>query len=153
MVTFLACLYIPDQYSIHRMCSKEMSQQDLGWKMHWCLLFIGWRTKEKAAFFSPKSFADGVWNNGLGVVGFVKEAGESMDLFEVVNHHKIQNRFSMLQYSLISNLWGVSNWRSSISTELGWLLWSILGEHGSNQPGKSMDDFHDFGDFGLEGGR
>jgi len=32
------------------------------------------KNQEKAAFFSPKSFADGVWNNGLGVVGFVKEA-------------------------------------------------------------------------------
>ena len=30
--------------------------------------------EEKAAFFTPKSFADGVVNNGLGVVGFVKEA-------------------------------------------------------------------------------
>ncbi|CAK9050676.1 Protochlorophyllide reductase A [Durusdinium trenchii] len=29
---------------------------------------------EKAAFFTPKSFADGVVNNGLGMVGFVKEA-------------------------------------------------------------------------------
>ena len=42
-----------------------------------------------------------------------------VDFFEVVKQYKIQNRFSMLQYSLISNLWGVSNWRSSISTELG----------------------------------
>mmetsp|Transcript_50782 Transcript_50782/g.94954 ORF Transcript_50782/g.94954 Transcript_50782/m.94954 type:complete len:725 (+) Transcript_50782:76-2250(+) len=32
------------------------------------------KTQEKAAFFTPKSFADGVVNNGLGVVGFVKEA-------------------------------------------------------------------------------
>eukprot|EP00439_Symbiodinium_sp_Y106_P056544 s8327_g7.t3 len=32
------------------------------------------KTAEKAAFFTPKSFADGVVNNGLGMVGFVKEA-------------------------------------------------------------------------------
>ena len=32
------------------------------------------KTQEKAAFFTPKSFADGVVNNGLGVIGFVKEA-------------------------------------------------------------------------------
>ena len=63
-----------------------MSQKNwVGRSNNWRLLFwwrkpsfFGWRTKEKAAFFSPKSFADGVWNNGLGVVGFVKEAGDEI---------------------------------------------------------------------------
>ncbi|CAJ1335235.1 unnamed protein product [Effrenium voratum] len=32
-----------------------------------------YKQQEKAAFFSPKSFLDGVVNNGLGVFGFVKE--------------------------------------------------------------------------------
>ena len=42
--------------------------------------------KKPAKFFSPKSFAEGVFNNGLGVVGFIargatsgKEFSERMD--------------------------------------------------------------------------
>ena len=33
-------------------------------------------------FFSPKSFAEGVVNNGLGVVGFVRQAMKADDAFE-----------------------------------------------------------------------
>jgi len=29
--------------------------------------------EKKVEFFSPKSFLDGVWNNGLGVIGFVMQ--------------------------------------------------------------------------------
>jgi hypothetical protein len=32
--------------------------------------------KEKAKFFSPQSFLDGVINNGLGVVGFITESAK-----------------------------------------------------------------------------
>lgn len=38
--------------------------------------------KEKAKFFSPQSFLDGVINNGLGVVGFVTEAAKVNDEFK-----------------------------------------------------------------------
>lgn len=39
--------------------------------------------KEKSAeFFSPKSFLDGVVNNGLGVVGFVQVALKADDEFD-----------------------------------------------------------------------
>ena len=37
--------------------------------------------KEKAKFFSPQSFLDGVVNNGLGVVGFVLEASKADNEF------------------------------------------------------------------------
>ena len=38
--------------------------------------------KKPAKFFSPKSFAEGVFNNGLGVVGFVKEGLKSKNDFD-----------------------------------------------------------------------
>jgi aerobic-type carbon monoxide dehydrogenase small subunit (CoxS/CutS family) len=38
--------------------------------------------KKPAKFFSPASFVEGVINNGLGVVGFVKEAMSVDDEFE-----------------------------------------------------------------------
>lgn len=37
--------------------------------------------KEKAKFFSPQSFLDGVINNGLGVVGFITESVKVDDEF------------------------------------------------------------------------
>lgn len=37
--------------------------------------------KRPAKFFSPKSFAEGVFNNGLGVLGFVKEGAKSNNEF------------------------------------------------------------------------
>ena len=146
MVTFLACLYINILYTgcvVKRCLNKIWVGRCIGVSY---LLVGGPRKRPPSSARNPSQMAFGT----TAWVWWVswKRRRVKVDFFEVVNHHKIQNRFSMLQYSLISNLWGVSNWRSSISTELGWLLWSILGEHGSNQPGKSMDDF---GDFGLEG--
>ncbi len=38
--------------------------------------------RQKATFFSPQSFLDGVVNNGVGVVGFITEAVKVDDEFE-----------------------------------------------------------------------
>lgn len=57
----------------------------------WCLLW----SKAKAAFFTPKSFADGVMNNGLGMVGFVKE----------VRYTEISQGL-LVQMSLVNDSWG-----------------------------------------------
>ena len=41
------------------------------------------KSKKSSGFFSPQSFVDGVVNNGLGVVGFVKEGAQASDEFSV----------------------------------------------------------------------
>lgn len=37
------------------------------------------KVEKSAAFFSPKSFVDGVINNGIGVVGFVSAVAKADD--------------------------------------------------------------------------
>ena len=41
------------------------------------------KSKKSSGFFSPQSFVDGIVNNGLGVVGFVKEGAQAGDEFSV----------------------------------------------------------------------
>ena len=38
--------------------------------------------KKSAEFFSPQSFLDGIINNSIGVIGFIKEARKVDDAFE-----------------------------------------------------------------------
>lgn len=40
------------------------------------------KAKKSATFFSPQSFADGIVNNALGVVGFVSTAAKADDAFD-----------------------------------------------------------------------
>ena len=40
-------------------------------------------SENKAVFFSPKSFADGFYNNALGVVGFLQVGAKADDEFNL----------------------------------------------------------------------
>ncbi|CAL1151687.1 unnamed protein product, partial [Cladocopium goreaui] len=82
------------------------------------------KTQEKAAFFTPKSFADGVVNNGLGVVGFVKEAfGADPDF-----------KARMEREKLVEEMLAKARRSSTSSTSVGPSPSSLRGTpHGSGQ--------------------